>query len=98
LHYGAAIVTLHNVERALHQMNRDEAAAREFQADPGAWVAAHGDGLSPMEQQALVKGDILALYRMGVHALLIAPASRFFGMDQRALKDALAPAVGERRT
>jgi aromatic-ring opening dioxygenase LigAB LigA subunit len=87
-------MSLHSVERLLYDLNRDPTKVASFQAEPDAVLA--GYELTEQEAAWLVARDILALYRHGVHPLLLAPASRFFQIDQRDFRTALAPAVGER--
>lgn len=87
-------MSLHAVERMLYELNRDAAAAQRFREDQQSVLA--GRDLSADERTMLESGDVLALYRHGVHPLLLAPASRFFGLDQLAFRTALAPAIGER--
>jgi hypothetical protein len=91
-------MSLHAVERLLHRMNRDPQIGGAFMADRAAAVSNYGLGITEEERRALTDADLLALYRLGVHPLLLAPASRFFSMDQRAFKETLAVAVGERRS
>jgi hypothetical protein len=87
-------MSLHSVERLLYDLNRDPAKVTAFQSRPAAVLA--GYELTEDEARWLAERDILALYRHGVHPLLLAPASRFFQIDQRDFRAALAPAVGER--
>jgi len=87
-------MSLHAVERLLHEMNRDAAMAERFRSDPDPVIG--GRGLTVDEITMLKSRDVLALYRHGVHPLLLAPASRFFGMDQATFRSALEPAMGER--
>jgi hypothetical protein len=91
---GRTTVSLHSVERLLYDLNRDPAKVAAFQAEPDAVLSEYE--LTQNEADWLVNRDILALYRHGVHPLLLAPASRFFQIDQRDFRAALAPAVGER--
>lgn len=84
----------HAVERLLFELNRDPAKAEQLRNDPHGLFADLD--LSKEERGWLTAHDVLALYRHGVHPLLLLPASRFFGMDQSALRAALAPAIGER--
>jgi len=87
-------MSLHAVERLLHELNRDAARAQSFREDPQPVLA--GRDMTAAERAMLTSGDVLALYRHGVHPLLLAPASRFFGLDQPAFRAALKPAIGER--
>ena len=87
-------MSLHAVERLLYELNRDPGKVQQFQDDPEALLADRN--LTDEERAWLTGGDVLALYRHGVHPLLLAPASRFFGLDQKDFREALAPAIGER--
>lgn len=87
-------MSLHGVERFLYELNRDPAKVDQFRRDPESMLS--GRALDDAERQWLQAGDVLALYRHGVHPLLLAPASRFFGLDQQSFRDALKPAIGER--
>lgn len=84
----------HSVERLLYELNRDPAKVAAFHADPDALLA--GYELTSQEAAWIRERDILALYRHGVHPLLLAPASRFFEIDQKDFRAALVPALGER--
>ena len=87
-------MSLHAVERLLHELNRDARQAERFREDP--MPILEGRDLTPDEVAMLTERDVLRLYRHGVHPLLLAPASRFFGLDQAAFRAALEPAMGER--
>lgn len=87
-------MSLHSVERLLYDLNRDPAKVVKFHAETDAVLAAYE--LTEQEAEWMRSRDILALYRHGVHPLLLAPASRFFEIDQRDFRAALAPARGER--
>jgi hypothetical protein len=87
-------MSLHAVERLLYELNRDPAKVAEFREHPERLLERYA--LTEEERGWLVGRDVLALYRHGVHPLLLAPASRFFGIEQSAFRAALAPAIGER--
>lgn len=87
-------MSLHSVERLLYDLNRNPAKVAAFQDTPDAVLADYD--LTTEEAAWLRDRDILALYRHGVHPLLLAPASRFFQIDQKEFRAALAPARGER--
>lgn len=87
-------MSLHAVERLLYELNRDPAKVAEFREHPEELLARYA--LTDEERGWFRERDILALYRHGVHPLLLAPASRFFGIGQSAFRAALAPAIGER--
>ncbi|MGX7677584.1 aromatic ring-opening dioxygenase subunit LigA [Jatrophihabitans sp. DSM 45814] len=87
-------MSLHAVERLLYELNRDPAKVAEFRSQPTEILGRFD--LTEDERGWLQERDILALYRYGVHPLLLAPASRFFGIEQADFRAALAPAIGER--
>ena len=87
-------MSLHALERLLFELNRGVVKPDQLREDPGE-VFANRD-LTVEERDWLDRGDVLALYRHGVHPLLLAPASRIFGLDPQEFRDALAPAIGER--
>ena len=88
-------MSLHAVERLLFEMNRDPSKVSRFRAD--AEELLRGRDLTPRERELIASGDVLGLYRHGVHPLLLAPASRFFGLGPEEFRAALAPAIGERQ-
>jgi hypothetical protein len=87
-------MSLHALERLLFELNRGVAKVEQLRVDPDALFAQRD--LTAEERAWLTSGDVLALYRHGVHPLLLAPASRFFGLDSEQFRTALAPAMGER--
>ena len=88
-------MSLHALERLLFELNRGIVTPDQLRSDAQSLFA--GRDLSPDEQRWMTDGDVLALYRHGVHPLLLAPASRIFGLDAQQLREALAPALGERK-
>lgn len=88
------MMSLHSVERLLYDLNRNPAKVAAFQDSPDGVLVDYD--LTAEEAGWLRDRDILALYRHGVHPLLLAPASRFFQISQRDFRAALAPARGER--
>ncbi len=87
-------MTLHAVERLLYDLNRDPPKVGRFRAAPDEVMENYD--LTDSERDLLRSRDVLGLYRVGVHPLLLAPASRFFEIDQREFRAMLAPAAGER--
>lgn len=87
-------MSLHSVERLLYELNRDPTKVARFRATPDEVLGQYE--LTDEERRWMRDRDILALYRHGVHPLLLAPASRFFEIDQQDFRASLAPAVGER--
>lgn len=91
-------MTLRGVERLMYQLNRDRELAEAFREDRGRVIREIGRDLDPIEIGWLESGDVLSLYRHGVHPLLLVAASRMYGIDQAAYRAALEPARGERRS
>jgi hypothetical protein len=59
---------------ALLDIDRDDAALAAFDADPAAFLA--GRGLSHDERDALEQWDIGALYALGAHPFVLFQAAR----------------------
>jgi len=88
-------MSLHDVERLLFGLNRDQEQAAAFLEDPEAVLDEHPH-LSIEEHKMLSDRDVLSLYRYGLHPLLLVQASRFFGMQLIDFNEAIQPALGER--
>lgn len=88
-------MSLYSVQHAIYLLKRDKVLAERFKAAPDEVLSAWE--LSDAERQALRNGDFVALYRMGVHPLLLAPYSRLLGVPRPQYLAALAVAKGERR-
>jgi hypothetical protein len=72
-------VSLYQVQKLLFRVNRDEQVRRRFMAEREALVAEYG--LSQEERRAVLEADFHALYRMGVHSLLLAPLAATLGLS-----------------
>jgi hypothetical protein len=88
-------MSLYTVQRAIFRMKKDKPFVKAFLDDPDAALATAG--LTDQEQAALRDGDLAALYRMGVHPLLLAPYSRIMGIPRPRYQELLAPLAGQRR-
>jgi hypothetical protein len=66
-------MSAYTLQKAIRDINRRPAARAEFQSTPDAFAASYG--LSDVEKSALVGRDYGALYRLGVHGLLLRPFS-----------------------
>ncbi|MCY4427956.1 MAG: hypothetical protein OXC05_13140 [Halieaceae bacterium] len=88
-------MSLHAVERLLFTLNRDSDKADRFLNERASFIDAE-KYFTDEEKRMFTDGDVLALYRHGVHPLLLVQASRFFGMDGKQFHEVLKPAVGER--
>lgn len=85
-------MSLYQVQKLLFQVNRDEQVRGRFMAERDALVAEYG--LTEPERRALLEPDFHALYRMGVHSLLLAPLAATLGI---AFPDYLAILRGAKR-
>ena len=88
-------MSLYAVQRTIFRLKKDKAFAKAFQEDAKAAVA--DVELTDEERAALTGGDLAALYRMGVHPLLLAPYSRAVGIPRPRYQELLAPLEGLRR-
>ena len=85
-------MSLYQLHRCVwDQMRADEGSAPAF--DPGRY------DLTDAERQAVETRDVVALYRLGVHPLLLNGFRRTTGMSPAAFRRALRPfAVPEPRS
>jgi hypothetical protein len=72
-------VSLYQVQKLLFRVNRDEQVRGRFMAERDALVTEYG--LSQEERRAVLEADFHALYRMGVHSLLLAPLAATLGLS-----------------
>ena len=66
--------------------------AEKFRADPDGFLS--GYSLTRAEREAVTRGDIGALYEMGVSTFALSSLSRAFGYDDVAYVRALRAAAG----
>ena len=66
-------MTVYALQKLIREINRNPQTREAFFASPAS--AAAGHELSAAELDALVRRDYGALYRMGVHGLLLRPFS-----------------------
>lgn len=78
------------LQKAIRNINRRPDARAQFESEPEAFVA--GFELSEAEKAALLARDYGALYRLGVHGLLLRPFSLLRGVPEA---DYLAAIRGE---
>ncbi len=62
-------MSLYEVQRFIHRLNVEPAFAARFRESPEEALA--GYALDEAERTALLAGDMAALWRMGVHPLLM---------------------------
>jgi len=79
----------------IYRLKNDSTIRAAFQSRSDA--AFQGFDLSDDEKIALRNGDVVALYRFGVHPLLLAPYSRYAGIPRPKYQAALAPLKGLRQ-
>jgi hypothetical protein len=88
-------VSLFEVQRLIHRLNVEPGTVEEFRADPAALLAEHA--LDAAERRALVDGDLAALWRLGVHPLLMLHYARARGVAGPRFYEQLRPLAGERK-
>jgi Aromatic-ring-opening dioxygenase LigAB, LigA subunit len=64
-------VSVYEVQKLLFHVNRDRQVRDRFLTERDALVREYG--LTEDERRAVLEVDFHALYRMGVHSLLLAP-------------------------
>jgi hypothetical protein len=74
------ILSTYALQKLIRDINRREDARAAWFGDRGALLAKYR--LSEAEAQALDAMDLGALYRMGVHALLLRPFTLIHGMPE----------------
>lgn len=89
-------MALYDLENYLFRLKNDPAMQAALQADPAAHLAGQPD-LDEPYRHALLQRDVEELWRMGVHPLLLAPLSRFFGLSAAEYIGRLKPLSGLRR-
>lgn len=89
---GLRGVSLYQVQKLLFHVNRDPRVRTRFLADRERLVTDYE--LTAEERRALLATDFHALYRMGVHSLLLAPLAAVLGVS---FPDYLAMLRGTKR-
>jgi hypothetical protein len=79
----------------IYRLKNDPTIRAAFQSRSD--LAFQGFDLTEDEKTILCKGDVVALYRLGVHPLLLAPYSRYAGIPRPKYQAALAPLKGLRQ-
>jgi hypothetical protein len=87
-------LSLFDVERFIFELKHDERLQAALMANDDSVL--EGFDLKPAESAALKTGAVEALYRMGVHPLLIAPYSRYAGIAPADYHRRLAALEGSR--
>jgi hypothetical protein len=79
----------------IYRLKNDATVRTAFASRSDA--AFEGFELTQEEKDVLCDGDVVALYRLGVHPLLLAPFSRYAGIPRPKYQAALAPLKGLRQ-
>jgi hypothetical protein len=87
-------MSLYEMQRFIHALNVDPAATERFRADAVAAMA--GFELDEAERAALVAGDAAALWRMGVHPLLMLHYCRARQLPPPEMYKQIRPLMGQR--
>ena len=66
-------MSLYQLQKLIYHVNRDGAQRERYRQDPATFVKNYE--LSEAEAKAALEVDVRALYRMGVHSLLLRPFS-----------------------
>ena len=74
-------MSAYTLQKAIREINRDPAARSGFMAAP--MQALDGKGLTAEERDALVARDYRALYKLGVHGLILRPFSIINGTSEQ---------------
>jgi hypothetical protein len=72
-------VSLYQVQKLLFHVNRDRQVRARFLTEREALVGEYG--LTEDERRAVMEPDFHALYRMGVHSLLLGPLAATLGLS-----------------
>ena len=88
-------MSLYGLQKAMYLLKKDKGLQQSFRQDAAAALA--GQEITPAELAALAGGDLQALYRMGVHPLLLAPYSRMMGIPRPKYQELLTPLKGVQR-
>jgi hypothetical protein len=87
-------MSLYEVQRAIYYLNVTDGAIERFRAEPDAVLASYD--LAESERRALIDGDAAALWRLGVHPLMMLHFARISGIGHPGLYGQIKPLAGER--
>ena len=85
---------LYDLEHYLFRLKNEPALQAGLVAEPEAQLRALG--IEGDARDAILAKDVAALWRLGVHPLLLVPLSRTLGMRPEAYRAALRPLAGQR--
>jgi hypothetical protein len=87
-------VELYDLEHYLYRLKNDPGLQQQLASDPVAHLDAQP--LNDAVRKAILAKDVVALWQMGVHPLLLVPLSRFLGMPPPEYRERLKPFAGTR--
>lgn len=88
-------MSLYEVQRLIHDLNIKPEVVERFRAAPEEALAPYA--LAEHERAALLAGDVAALWRMGVHPLLMLHYARARRIAMSEFYEKLRPLAGERQ-
>ncbi len=88
-------MALYDLQLYLFKLKNEPDMQADFLQDREGHMLRHG--LNQQERQAMLDKDIQALWRIGVHPLLMAPLGRFFNLPPDQYRATLRALAGERR-
>ncbi len=88
-------MSLYEMQRLIHRLNVDAAVTERFRADAAAVMAEYD--LDEAERAALANGDTAALWRMGVHPLLMLHYCRARQIPPPEMYKQIGPLAGQRQ-
>ena len=88
-------MSLYEVERLIHKLNVDPAHVTRYRETPDVVLDEYA--LDPAERTALTSGDAAALWRLGVHPLLMLHYTRIQRLPMPQMYEQIRPLAGERR-
>lgn len=80
-------MSIYQVQKLIQAVNRDATAREQFFSSRESFVDAFA--LTALERAAVMEVDILGLYEMGVHPLLLRPFTIINGVSEPDYLDAL---------
>lgn len=87
-------MSLQTLEHFFFKLKSDGEVRNRFLEDPAGFAGKLD--LTEVERRALVERDLVALYRMGTHPLLLFPFARAIGLSVPEYRKIMAPLAGER--
>ncbi len=88
-------MSLYEVQRLIHHLNVKPGDGERLRTEPEAVLGEYD--LDESERAALTTGDTAALWRLGVHPLLMLHYCRLRGIPAPEMYKQIGPLAGERR-